>query len=410
MSKFLKNLNELFENSSMPYTDILVQDGQNIRIYNPGGWADLGIPVEREELQQFAQHLTGFKSIEALCASLVEHGACNVGCVVSNTRIRVDVSLMTGAGGDVRMEGDGGNIYDSIQVQPPLLELVIRRHGEIIPVDRHRFPPQLLQALKQRSGLILVTGQAGSGKTSTCASLLDWINRETQSHIITIQDPIEHWHENQQSVFSNKEVGKDVPSFSVAAYNALRQRPDVIFISELRDRETCEQALYAAQSSLVIATTHAPCLEEGLERVLNFFPKEEIACYRSLRSSLRCVIAQALLPSDKNQGFTMFYEYVSGSNVVMQECLNNGKGFAPLRKALGTQTTFLTNPQGSDGGTDDIKKQMVGLVPMNVALIRAVESDIVELVDARRASPDLQGFTTAHSRAPAKGVHVAKVQ
>jgi Tfp pilus assembly pilus retraction ATPase PilT len=393
MSALLQTLTTLFDSTGTSYTDILVQSGQPIRIFTPSGWTNTGNTVADEDISELAMQLTNCYEDTELVSMLSEKGACNVGCSVGKTRIRVDISLMT-AMKNLEIPGAGA----TVQTQTPKLELCIRRHRDIVSLEKLNFPPQFQDLLKSRAGLVLVTGQVGTGKTSSCASALDFLNRNTQSHIITIQDPIEYRHINDLSVFSDKEVGSDVSSFAKATYAALRQHPEVIFISELRDSETTKQALYAAQSSLVIATTHAPTLEEGIERILAFYPNEESLCYRSLRSSLRCVISQALLPSNNNQSFMMFYEYVAGANQIMQKCLTNESNLQPMREMLNKLTEANLNPAIAKSLSPEDQKNLTGLVSMNSQLVKAVIDKTVDAQDALRASPDALAFNSAVMR------------
>lgn len=370
--------------------DILLQEGASIRILTPRGWSDMGMLAQGFEMREAARDLLNCEDDSALFNQLATGGAANIACTVGSAHVRIDISLVSG----MELHRPGG-VGDSFGRQSPILELVIRRHRDVKPLSDLAFPKHLVEQLGFRSGLILVTGAAGSGKTSSCASMLGHINENQAAHIITIQDPIEIWMPNKQSVFSNKEIGRDVPSFEVATYNAVRQKPDVIFISELRDSETCKQALIAAQSALVIATTHAPTLEDALTRVANFFTGEEAQCYRMLKSSIRCLIAQALVPIEAGAQWQMFYEYVAGNNEVLQECLSDNNGFIPLRAALSGRA--LNDASRATGGPATEPKH-VGLVPMNGALARALMANAMEKEDAHRASPDRANLSEVHTR------------
>lgn len=148
-------------------------------------------------------------------------------------------------------------------------------------------------------GLVLVTGMTGSGKSTTLASMLNYRNERTQGHILTIEDPIEYYHEHKKSVVTQREVGVDTESYFIALKNSLRQRPDVILIGEIRDREVMEQALTIAETGhLCLATLHTNNAYQAIERIVNFFPEEFHNQTRlNLSMNLKAIVSQRLLPS-----------------------------------------------------------------------------------------------------------------
>src|SRR5439155_12166776 len=136
-------------------------------------------------------------------------------------------------------------------------------------------PEALVHLVMQKRGLILVTGATGAGKSTTLAALIDYRNRHTRGHILTIEDPIEFVHEHRGCVVTQREVGVDTASFASALRAALRQAPDVILIGEMRDLETVEAALHFAETGhLVLGTLHANNANQAVERVINFFSSE----------------------------------------------------------------------------------------------------------------------------------------
>lgn len=178
--------------------------------------------------------------------------------------------------------------------------LVIRRIISKIPSFDELHLPKILEALAlERRGLILVTGMTGSGKSTTLASMIDYRNTREQGHIITIEDPIEYFHEHKKSVVTQREIGVDTESYSIALKNALRQRPDVILVGEIRDREVMEQALTAAETGhLCLATLHTNNTYQSIERIVNLFPEEFHNQIRlNLSMNLRAIISQRLIPS-----------------------------------------------------------------------------------------------------------------
>lgn len=164
--------------------------------------------------------------------------------------------------------------------------------------DLHIPSATMVQLAKMHRGLLLVTGMTGSGKSTTTAALVDWINANRTVHILTIENPVEYVHRNRMSVISQRCLGPDVPSFQLAIEGALRHDPDVIFIGEMRDPETIRAAINAAATGhLVISTLHANSASEVVNRIVSFFdPVERDLVKLQLRDSLKCVICQRLLP------------------------------------------------------------------------------------------------------------------
>jgi len=164
--------------------------------------------------------------------------------------------------------------------------------------DDLRLPEGVRQMADENRGLVLVTGATGSGKTTTLAAMIDHINRTRRQHIVTVEDPIEILHDDQNCIVNQREIGLDTADFLQALRRALRQDPDVILIGELRDAETAETALKAAESGhLVFSTLHTIDAAETLGRLIEFFPGVKQAQIRSILAGvLRGVVSQRLLP------------------------------------------------------------------------------------------------------------------
>ena len=180
--------------------------------------------------------------------------------------------------------------------------LVIRRIISKIPAIRDlQLPPVLESLCLEKRGLILLTGMTGSGKSTTLASMINHRNQRTSGHILTIEDPIEYYHEHNKSVITQREVGVDTESYAVALKNSLRQRPDVILIGEIRDKEVMDQALTIAETGhLCLATLHTSNAYQAIERIVNFFPEDQQAQVRlNLSMNLKAIVAQRLLPNIK---------------------------------------------------------------------------------------------------------------
>jgi twitching motility protein PilT len=164
--------------------------------------------------------------------------------------------------------------------------------------EQLNLPPGVQKLANEHRGLVLVTGATGSGKTTTLAAMIDYMNRNRKQHIITIEDPIEILHPDRGCIVNQREVGLDTESFGQALRRALRQDPDTILIGELRDAETAQTALQAAESGhLVLSTLHTIDAAETVGRMIEFFPPEKQEVIRSIMAGvLRGVISQRLLP------------------------------------------------------------------------------------------------------------------
>jgi twitching motility protein PilT len=181
---------------------------------------------------------------------------------------------------------------------------------EPISLDKLGLPAYVKTVLEGTRGIVLVTGPTGSGKTTTIASLLDHINRTRNSHIVTIEQPIEYYIEGRQSIVSQREVPTDTASFSAGLREALRQKPDVIMVGEVRDLDTADTVLQAGESGhLVFATMHTSSAISTLTRLLSFFPHEQRERHaNSLANSLVGVICQSLVPSEDGQDLVLASE------------------------------------------------------------------------------------------------------
>ena len=179
----------------------------------------------------------------------------------------------------------------------------------VIPARSPRFedfdlPPQMREIVELKNGIVLVTGPTGSGKSSTLAAVIDLINETKFYHIVTIEDPIEFLHQHKNSTIHQRELHSDTPNFALALRAALRQAPKVILVGEMRDRETMEVALEAAETGhLVLSTLHTIDAAKSVERIIGVFPKNEEKSIRMrLSQSFRFIISQRLLPRANGSG------------------------------------------------------------------------------------------------------------
>ena len=183
------------------------------------------------------------------------------------------------------------------------VSLAIRRVNTEIPTfeELHLKVSAMRRLAGLRQGMVIVTGITGSGKSTTLASMIEFINSHRRCHIITIEDPIEYLYRDKKAFLNQREVGIDVPSFHDALKSVVRQDPDVILIGEMRDRETFETALTAAETGhLVFGTLHSSTVSQTIGRIIDMFPSDrERALRQSLAFSLRGIVCQKILPSCK---------------------------------------------------------------------------------------------------------------
>jgi len=195
--------------------------------------------------------------------------------------------------------GVGERYRVSVLRQRNGLAAVLRRiPADILTFDEIGLPEGITEPLGRTRGLILVTGPTGSGKSSTLASMIDWINANLERHIVTIEDPVEFYHRPKKSLITQREVGEDVSSFAEAMRRVLRQDPDVIMLGEMRDLETISAAVSAAETGhLVLGTLHTVGSANTVSRIIDVFPASQQAQIRvQLAMSLAGVISQVLVP------------------------------------------------------------------------------------------------------------------
>ncbi|MDO5565680.1 MAG: PilT/PilU family type 4a pilus ATPase [Planctomycetia bacterium] len=200
-------------------------------------------------------------------------------CVVDGVRWRFRVNVLTQMGH---------------------LGLVARRINNFIPeLEKLHLPVVLYELCKHSQGMVLLAGVTGSGKSTTIASMLNWVNRNYKKHILTLEDPIEFMFMEEQCLINQREIGQDVVDFGVGMKHAVREDPDVMLVGEMRDRETFETAIHAAETGhLVFGTIHASSAPSTIGRILDLFPADMHKAIRSaLAMNLKGIVAQKLLPS-----------------------------------------------------------------------------------------------------------------
>jgi twitching motility protein PilT len=200
------------------------------------------------------------------------------------------------------------------------------RHGaalrlipsELLTLEQIGLPESVKELLHRPRGLILVTGPTGSGKTTTLAAMIDYINTHFDRHIVTVEDPVEYYHRHRKSVIMQREVGHDVPGFAEALRRALRQDPDVILLGEMRDRETIATAITAAETGhLVFGTLHTTGAARTIDRIIDAFPHEQQEQIRAqLAVAIVAVISQVLMPRADGKGRVAAFEVLITTSAV----------------------------------------------------------------------------------------------
>jgi twitching motility protein PilT len=225
--------------------------------------------------------------------------------------------------------GDAARFRVSIFKQKGNIGIVLRQiPSRFLTLEAIGLPPQVKELLFRPRGLILVTGPTGSGKTTTLASMVNVINHERDCHVITVEDPIEYYHDHKKSVITQREIGVDVPDFAEALKRALRQDPDVILVGEMRDLETMEAAITAAETGhLVFATLHTTGAARTVDRIVDAFPTNQQEQIRTqLSVSIVAVISQLLLVRPDGHGRIAAFE-VMISTPSIQALIRDNKTF-----------------------------------------------------------------------------------
>lgn len=205
--------------------------------------------------------------------------------------------------------GDLGRFRANVLHQRGSLAVVLRVIQFGLPdPDALGIPPQVMEASKKMKGLVLVTGPAGNGKSTTLACLIDAINRSREGHIITMEDPIEYIHRHNKCIVTQREIGSDSPSYVSALRSALRESPDVILLGEMRDRETIEVAMTAAETGqLIFSTLHTTGAANTVDRIIDSFPASQQQQVRiQLSMVLQAVISQQLIPDVNGEQIVAF--------------------------------------------------------------------------------------------------------
>ncbi|MET3133323.1 twitching motility protein PilT [Oxalobacteraceae bacterium GrIS 1.11] len=331
-------------NEGQVFSDIHIEQDAPVMIKTPRGWAAAGdTAVTLEEMKPV------LAAIDEDWEDKTVDSAVDRSYVLTNCRLRCNLYRLSG----------GKKVAVSIR-RLPLAPISIEKTG---------LPPYIKTMLDATKGIILVTGPTGSGKTTTIASLLDHINTHRSAHIVTIEEPIEYLLERKQSIISQKEVPTDTASFSIGLREAMRQKPDVLMVGEIRDFDTADTVLHAGESGhLVLATMHTNSALSAISKLLGFFPAEQHnQRAAALANSLVGVIYQNLLPSENGDSFVLASEMI----------FNNNQQVAP----------FISDPAKMHLIADFLRRKEDNMSrSLNEVLAQLVAKKMVNSKDAMRAA------------------------
>jgi twitching motility protein PilU len=234
-----------------------------------------------------------------------------------NSTLELNVALST---------EDGERFRVNIFYQQRNIGLVVRHIKSVIPTFEELGLPEAFQSfIMEKRGLFLVVGSTGSGKSTSLASMLEYRNQHGQGHVVTIEDPIEYVFEHKNCIFTQREVNIDTYSYGIALKNALRQAPDVLFIGEIRDRDSMENAIMFSETGhLVVATIHANNTNQTFERILSFYPEEiHNQILVSLSHNLNNIVGQRLV-KDTSGNLQLAYEILKNEGLIT-DLIKEGK-------------------------------------------------------------------------------------
>ncbi len=331
------------------FTDIRIEQDQPFVWHVPGGWEPTGVGrVTREDIKEFLQ------GIDPQWEAQIKGRALERTLSTTSCRLRC-------------------NVYTTHRASK--INLVIRKHPmkPATPAELG-IPNALTEMIGYAKGLVIVTGPTGAGKTTTIASMLQHLNSLRPMHIVTVEDPIEFQLKPDKAVISQKEVPHDVPTFAEGLRESLRQKPNVIMIGEVRDKDTAETMFYAAESGhLVIGSMHTNSAEGALSKILSFFPGEHEARMHGLSLNLLAVLCQVLVPSKDRKRFSMASEVLFNSPKIAK-AIQEGR-FSDIRQIM-------------EDGSDGINRHL------NSALAAMVADNVISSQDAIRATYNSQGLET----------------
>jgi twitching motility protein PilT len=350
--------------TSAKVSDLFFSPGKPPLVEINGKLASAGAPrpLTAEDTRRIASDLIG--NNQHAIENLKKLGSCDVSYSLPGlTRFRVNIFMQRGTCAVV------------MRVIP----------GKIPDFDTLNLPSELGKIVGLRNGIVLVTGPTGSGKSSTLAAIIDRINREQFYHVLTIEDPIEFLHPHKNCIVHQRELHSDTPSFALALRAALRQAPKVILVGEMRDRETIEIAMEAAETGhLVLSTLHTIDASKTVERILGAFPMDEQHTLRNrLAKSFRYIISQRLIPRKDGAGRIAAIEILK-STLRTRDYVEKGEGEG---KTL-LDAMRVGDQEGMQHFDGEIEKLIrAGIIDLETGLAYATNSSNLQLELADLGSP-----------------------
>lgn len=328
-------------NGDKQFSDIRLASDEPVMIKTSKGWVDADIH-ELPSMEDIGELLT---AIDANWEESITKGSINKPLDLSTWRLRINAYLAFG----------GKKLMASIR-KIPIVAPTLQEVG---------LPASVRLLLEGTSGIILISGPTGAGKTTSMAAAIDVINASRNAHILSIEDPIEFLHKPKSSIFSQREIGVDCESFFDGVKDALRQRPDVIVIGEIRDKDTAEQAIIAGESGhLVIGTLHAGSAAGTISKLLGYFSADERASkLQSLSSSLIGIINQTLIPKKNGDGYALAVDFIA----------NHKRQYSRI---LGEQDKIQSLIDRAEDGVS------IGLAD---SIIKLINEGVIDKSDAARA-------------------------
>ncbi len=331
-------------NSDQSFSDIHLEQDMPVMIKTPRGWRQAGAePVTLEDMAPV------LGAIDEHWKDKIADRAIDQPFALTDYRLRCNVYRSAG----------GARVTVSIRRLP------LRP----IPLAQTGLPPHVRVLVEATRGLIMVTGPTGSGKSTTVASMLDHINATRSAHIVTIEEPIEYRLQRKQSIISQKEVPTDTATFSAGLREALRQKPDVLMVGEIRDADTAETVLHAGESGhLVLATMHTNSAISALSRLLAFFPAEQRGQRAAaLARSLVGVIFQSLVPHERGDALVLAHEILFNHNQQLARFIADPARVHQLEDVLRRREDTMSRS-------------------LNDVLVQLVSQNVVAARDAMRAA------------------------
>ncbi|MEZ5319664.1 MAG: type IV pilus twitching motility protein PilT [Vicinamibacterales bacterium] len=335
------------------------------------GASDIHLRAGQPPLVRIGGALERWTSVAAVTAPHLEAIAQRILSPYHQERLQTKLEV------DVAWQAAGvGRIRASVFKQRGTIAISMRLIPATVPsLERLGLPPSVVKLASETRGLVLVTGVTGSGKSTTLAAIIDLINRTRREHILTIEDPIEFVHQDQMAVITQREIGFDTPAYAGGLRSALRQDPDIILIGEMRDPETIETALTAAETGhLVFSTLHTLNATETINRIVGAFPPHQQEQIRhQIASVIKAAISQRLLPRADGAGRVLAAEVLIATAYI-KDCI------------IDPDKTSLIHDAIVAGGSQ------YGMQTFDQHIIRLVADEIVTVDEAMRWVTNVEEF------------------